>query len=126
MMALRSRGLAIIVTMLLTAGAAGAELALLGNYGNAEGCAYLKTNNIDSDELLYLTPKGLSSYGSGCDFVAVHADGYGNQLTQGICHSEGEEMLNAQSHVITLPNEAGAVRIYTATGDIWAELEPCS
>ena len=115
-----------IMLLLGAASVAGAELALPGNYGNAEGCAYLKTNNLINDALLYLTPKGLSAYASGCDFVAVNADEYGNQLTQGICHSEGEETLDVQQHIITPPNAAGAVRIYTAGGEIWAELEPCS
>lgn len=115
-----------IMMLLGGASVAGAELVLPGNYGNAEGCAYLKTNNLINDSLVYLTPQGLSSYASGCDFVAVDADSYGNQLTQGICHSEGEETLDAQNHIITPPNAAGAVRIYTAGGEIWAELEPCS
>lgn len=116
-----------MVMMLLgAAAAAGAELSLPGNYGNAEGCDYLRTGNLTNDALRYLTPQRLSSYGSGCDFVAVHADGYGNQLAQGICHHEGEEMLSAESHIIGPPNAAGAVRIFTADGDIWAELEPCS
>lgn len=113
--------------MLLAATSAmGAELALPGNYGNAEGCDYLKTNHYGNDAVVYLTPKGLSTFASGCDFVAVHADPYGNQLAVGICYGEGEETLDAQSHIITPPNAAGAVRIYTSNGEIWAELEPCS
>ena len=115
-----------IMVLLGAASVAGAELALPGNYGNAEGCAYLKTNNFTDDALLYLTPRGLSAYASGCDFVAVAADSHGNQLAQSICHHEGEEMLSAESHIITPPNAAGAVRIYMANGEIWAELEPCS
>jgi hypothetical protein len=122
----RRGGAAMIMMLLGAASVAGAELALPGNYGNAEGCAYLKTNNLANDALLYLTPQGLSAYASGCDFVAVNADAYGNQLTQGICHHEGEEMLSAENHIITLPDAAGAIRVYTANGDIWAELEPCS
>ena len=115
-----------VLMLLASAGVAGAELALAGNYGNAEGCDYLRTNNLTNDALLYLTPQRLSSYGSGCDFVAVAADAHGNQLAQGICHHEGEEILSAENHIITPPNAAGAVRIFTASGDIWAELEPCS
>lgn len=115
-----------IMMLLGAAGVTGAELTLPGNYGNAEGCAYLKTNDLSNDSLVYLTPQGLSTYASGCDFVAVHADADGNQLTQGICHYEGEDILGAENHIITPPNEAEAVRIYTAGGEIWAELEPCS
>ena len=117
---------ATIIVLLGAASVAGAELALPGNYGNAEGCAYLKTNDYGNDAVVYLTPQGLSTFASSCDFVAVYPDEYGNQLTQGICHSEGEPTLDAQNHIITPPNEAGAVRIYTAGGEIWAELEPCS
>jgi hypothetical protein len=121
------RGGAAMIMMLLGVGSVtGAQLALPGNYGNAEGCAYLKTNDYGNDAVVYLTPEGFSTFASGCDFVAVHADSYGNQLTQGICHNEGEETLDAQSHIIMPPNAAGAVRIYTEGGEIWAELEPCS
>ena len=116
-----------MIAMLLGATAVQAtELALPGNYGNEQGCAYLASGNLDGDELRYLTPQGLSSYGSGCDFVAVHADQYGNQLAQGICHYEGEDVLGAAAHVIAPPNDRGIVRIFTADGEIWAELEPCT
>lgn len=125
-MVARRWGAAMVMVLAGAASTAGAELALQGNYGNAEGCAYLKTNTLTNDALRYLTPQGLSSYGSGCDFVAVHADDRGNQLTQGICHYEGEDMLGAESHIITPPDAAGAVRVFTADGEIWAELEPCS
>lgn len=108
-----------------TAGSA-AELTLATAYGNQPGCAYLQSGMLDSDEMVYLTRRELGKYASGCEFVAVHADSQGNQLAQGICHHEGEEMLSAESHIITSPDPAGAIRIYMATGEIWAELEPCS
>ncbi len=108
-----------------TAGSA-AELSLATAYGNQQGCAYLQSGVLDGDDLAYLTRRELGKYASGCEFVAVHADSHGNQLAQGICHFEGEDVLGAESHIIAPPDAAGAVRIFTATGEIWAELEPCS
>ena len=111
--------------LLATASAAAAQLSLSGNYGNPSGCAYLKTGDLDGDDLRYLTSESLSTYASGCDFVLVHADRSGNQLTQGICHHEGDELLTAETHIITPPDPSGGVRIYTGAGELWAELEPC-
>lgn len=99
---------------------------LSGAYGNADGCTYLATGHLDGDALRYLTSEEVVSYGSGCRFVAVHADGVGNQLAQGICSYEGEEFLGAQDYIITPPGSDGRVRVYTATGELWDELEPCS
>jgi hypothetical protein len=121
----RRVGAAMIMLLLGAASVTGAELTLPGNYGNAEGCTYLKTNDLLNDALLYLTPEGLSSYGSSCEFVAVYGDDEGNQLTEGICHYEGEDVLGVENHIITPPNAAGAVRIFTSSGELWAELEPC-
>ena len=108
-----------------TAGSA-AELTLDTAYGNQQGCAYLQSGVLDSDELVYLTRRELGKYASGCEFVAVQADSHGNQRAQGICHYEGEEVLGAEDFVITPPDAAGLVRVFAANAEIWAELEPCS
>ncbi|PXA90385.1 hypothetical protein DMC47_27580 [Nostoc sp. 3335mG] len=115
------------MTLILTATASAASLVLPNErYGNAEGCAFLETGALDGDTLRYLKRDELSSYGSGCSIVEVHADAAGNQRAEGICHYEGEDMLGAEDFVVAAPRPDGAIRIYTAAGEIWGELEPCS
>ncbi|GLQ54671.1 hypothetical protein [Devosia nitrariae] len=122
-----SHAIALTVWLLVGCLAATADsLVLPGTYGNADGCTYLATGDLTGDALRYLTSEEVASYGSGCRFVAVHADGAGNQLAQGICSYEGEEFLGAEDYVITPPDADGRVRVYTAAGELWDELEPCS
>lgn len=114
---------------MLLAGASAASAASLvlphERYGNAEGCAYLATGNVDSDGMQYLTRDELSTYGSGCTFVSAAADTRGNQRAAGICFHEGEEMLTAEDFIVAAPLSSGSLKIYTASGETWGELEPC-
>lgn len=118
-----------VMSLMLTwAGTASAASLVLPHerYGNAEGCDFLATGNLDNDALQYLTRDELSTYGSGCSFVAVFADKAGNQRVAGICGYEGEEILGAEDFVIAAPASSGSIKIYTASGETWGELEPCT
>ena len=94
-------------------------------YGNKEGCDYLATGNVDSDALQHLTKDYLATYGMGCMIVSVHADPAGNQRAEGICSHEGEDMLGAEDFIVAAPLSSGHLKIYTASGETWGELEPC-
>jgi hypothetical protein len=120
-------GFWVTAVLLLSAGAASAASLVLPHdgYGNKEGCAFLATGSIDSDALQYLTSDALSTYGSGCHIVDVHADAAGNQRAEGICGYEGEEALGAEDFIVAAPLSTGTIRIFTAAGDVWGELEPC-
>jgi hypothetical protein len=114
----------IAVTFATSASAASLELPH-ERYGNSEGCAYLATGNVDSDALQHLTRDYLATYGMGCAIVDVHADAAGNQRVAGICGYEGEEMLGAEDFIVAAPLSSGKLKIYTASGETWGELEPC-
>lgn len=115
--------------IVLVAGASAASAASLvlphDRYGNKEGCEYLATGNVDSDGLQHLTKDYLATYATGCVIVDVHADPAGNQRAAGICGYEGEEMLGAEDFIVAAPLSSGTLKIYTATGETWGELEPC-
>jgi len=115
--------------IMLIAGASAASAANLvlphDRYGNKEGCEYLATGNVDSDALQHLTKDYLATYAMGCMIVDVHADPAGNQRAEGICGYEGEEMMGAEDFIVAAPLSTGTLKIYTAAGETWGELEPC-
>ena len=116
-----------MITMLLGTSAVSAAALMLphDHYGNEDGCAYLASGTVEDDGLQYLTRRDLATFGSGCSFTNVAADASGNQRAEGICSHEGESYLTAEDHIISRPDDSGRISIYTATGEIWGELEPC-
>jgi len=124
----RAMSLGAIGFLLAGAGSAFAASLVLpqDRYGNEEGCAFLASGDLDSDTLRYLTRDELSSYGTSCSVVWVAADKAGNQRAAAICSYEGKDMLGAEDFVVAAPLPPGSIKIFTAAGETWGELEPCS
>jgi hypothetical protein len=105
--------------------AAGQVLPIAGNFGNAAGCEELRTGAYENDDMLTLTPTGVSSYAKGCQFVSAAPDSAGNHFVSSICHFEGEETLSAEQLVVApLPGEDG-YRVFDSAGEIWGEFRRC-
>jgi hypothetical protein len=101
-------------------------LDISGSYGNADGCKYARDGFLEDDELLLLTPDGIRSYGSDCEFVQVLTAKDGTKVVTGLCHSEGEEGVGVHSFAIAKSQkDPQALVVYDADGSLWGELKPC-
>jgi hypothetical protein len=66
-------------------------LPLEGIFGNASGCDYFMTGELNSDDLLLLTPDTLTTYGTGCYFESLTASTHYSYTINALCTAEGEE-----------------------------------
>ena len=117
--------LALLISLAGCTAALAQLITLPSDYGNAAGCAYLATGNVDDDSLQFLTERELGGYGGGCSFAMAGADIGDTMLVHGICSHEGEETLTAESFIISPPYADGHIEILRANGELWGELEPC-
>jgi hypothetical protein len=103
-----------------------ATLDLDGVWGNEAGCKYVKEGQSEDDSYVVLKADGVQSYGTGCDWVQVLPNKDGAQLAIGICGYEGEGGLGSETFVIAPDmGDPTLTKIYTGSGDTWAEVRKC-
>jgi hypothetical protein len=106
--------------------AAAQTLDLSGPYGNGDGCKLAKQGFMDSDAAVLLKSDGFVTYGSSCEFVQVLLSKDGTKVVTGLCHSEGEEGLQARMFVVGQnPKDPKGLVIYDNDGAIFGEVAPC-
>lgn len=111
----------------IAAGAAAGTIDLNGNYGNAAGCSYAATNLASSDDLLLLTPKGVSTYATECEFVAQSVSADGTRMVRATCTYEGETGTTARTiRIEKAPDQVDAYLILDEDGTMWGKVGQCS
>ena len=90
------------------------RIGFAGNYGNEEGCKFLKTKTFNSDNAIYITPKHYGGYGWRCVFswrskeLAREIGAYDDSKVWSVitvCGVEGE----ARSSLLTIQQFQGTV-----------------
>ncbi|MBD9373340.1 hypothetical protein IB238_11990 [Rhizobium sp. ARZ01] len=121
----RSNGIAAFgMALALPARLCAAEgVPLGGSFGNAEGCAFLKTGEITSDGLLALSETAVTAYASSCDFVKVSPAIDGRYQIGGLCHEEGEEV--GREEKLTLSRAGSGYLVTFTDGTVWGPVERC-
>lgn len=103
---------------------AAADVAIPGAHGNAEGCEYLRSGQLSSDALLFLTSKEVGSYATGCEFQrTIEATG-DTLVVDGLCHAEGEETTATMRLTLTRGAD-GSYTVVFDDGDTWGPLPRC-
>jgi hypothetical protein len=101
-------------------------LDIQGNYGNPAGCKFAASNDIDSDDLLLLTPDEVSTYATGCRFVQAVPAGDKTTVVTVICGHEGEDTQTVE--LMRIEKDADGVDAYTifsADGGSWGRAPRC-
>lgn len=113
--------------MVLMAGAACAGgLVISGTYGNAAGCKYAASHELDGDDLLVLTSQGISSYASHCAFVQVLLHGDKSIVATVLCDNEGEEIRTVGLMRLEKgTDDVDTYDIYDADGSNWGKVGKC-
>ncbi len=122
----RPANTALIMLVLLSAGAAATagDFGVDGNYGNASGCAFLKSGERKSDDLLLLTPVGVESYAALCTFSAIVSQEGATTTIESQCADEGEDAIN-ETQVTIAGQPDGTVLVVLADNTVWGPLERC-
>ena len=108
-------------------GAAAETIDLDGNYGNAAGCSYAVTDNATSDDLLLLTPSGVSTYVTECEFVAQSISVDGSRTLRANCTHEGETETTVRTiRIEKAPDQVDAYLIFDEDGTMWGKVGQCS
>ena len=116
------------VSALLWGGSAvAASLGLVGNYGDANGCAFAKTKEYSEKEFVLLTPDDVSTAVTLCEFVQVLPHRGGSVIVTAQCGHEGdEEQTIAMLRIQKEPDGVDAYRIYDANGGEWGKVDRCT
>ena len=102
--------LAGVLAVALSAGAAtAAPLDAATVYGNAEGCAAMKSGDLGAADFLVLTTETLQTQQYSCDFVQVLPAKSGDLFVNAICYGEGQA--TPQTYAIT--EDSGSIIIAT-------------
>ena len=125
MMMNRNSILAASVLAVLLAAPATAEPKIGGNYGDQAGCRLAATGNIESDDLLLLTPGEVTTYATGCTFVQLMPGGDIDLVATVICGHEGDETITLGLMRIRKEKGRDAFSIYDADGTSWGTVERC-
>jgi hypothetical protein len=118
--------LVLIALSLAVAPVAAQSLDIAGPYGNADGCKFAKSGQMDSDDTLLLKADGFQSYGTACEFVQVLKAKDGSKVVVGLCAFEGEDGFGTQNFVIRKSQkDPAALIIYSNNGEVFGEVDPC-
>ncbi|CAN7170072.1 hypothetical protein [Aminobacter aminovorans] len=113
--------------MTIAVGAAAETIDLDGNYGNAAGCNYAVTDNATSDDLLLLTPRGVSTYVTECEFVTQSISADGSRVLSATCTHEGETETTVRTiRIEKAPDQVDAYLIFDEDGTMWGKVGQCS
>jgi hypothetical protein len=121
----RIRNLAVFLLASLPLHAAAADLAITGNYGNPAGCRQAAGGGVDSDDLLLITPREVSTYATLCEFIQILPAGEVDLVATVICGHEGDETITLG--LIRFRKEAGrdAFTVFSDDGASWGTAERC-
>ena len=109
----------------LSAATAAAEPTIAGNYGNPVGCRLAATGDVDSDDLLLLTPRDVGTYATSCSFLQLLPAGELDLVATVICGHEGDDTITLG--MVRLRKEEGrdAFTIFDDDGASWGTAERC-
>ena len=117
---------AAFAALLASAGvAASATLALGGDYGSPEGCAYLKEPALWQEAVSVLTPTQYKDFVTSCEYVQVLPASDGSRIVTMLCQQELDVQTVEIVRVVKTPN-GDAYRLFNAEGGRLAELSACS
>ncbi len=121
----RVRNLAVFLCAGLPLHVAAADLTITGNYGNPAGCRQAAGGGVDSDDLLLLTPKEVSTYATLCEFVQLLPAGQLDLVATVICGHEGDETITLRLMRFRKEDGRDAFTVFDEVGTSWGTAERC-
>jgi hypothetical protein len=83
-------GIMAVLAGIIPVAAAADSLWITGNYGNAAGCRYASSGQIEGDNYILLKSNSIERYESQCEILNVNSSGGGWAVLDVICGGEGE------------------------------------
>ena len=121
----RIRMLAALFLASLSGTAVAADLAITGNYGNPAGCRQAAGGGVDSDDLLLLTPREVSTYAMLCEFIQLLPAGQLDLVATVICGHEGDETITLGMMRLRKEEGRDAFTVFSEDGTSWGTAERC-
>lgn len=90
-MKLRKGAAALAISMLAGPALAEAVLPIGGAFGNAAGCDFFMTGEMEDDGLAVITPDTFTTFASGCVFEMLVSSNNNAFKLDAACHSGGEQ-----------------------------------
>lgn len=97
-----------VIASLLSGPTLADQLPMEGKYGNADGCAFVADENVNSDSRIIVTGQSVEFHESSCDFLQVLSGSYGRSVVTALCSGEGEDWV---STYLVLPDQADAASL---------------